>query len=396
MRLLTLLTLLLLVLIACGDDDASDASTVDVPDVDAETEDTGATDASDFDDASSTDGATDDVRVPLDVGTDVPTPLPGVLYVNVGGSSRLAVVDVASDGTMVEREAERLELPRAPGAMAFDASRRRFFVGGGSGVFSVDLDADGRPSLGGMTTLPAQPVYLSLVGDALVSAYFGADLLLTHDVSGDPPYSELDSLDVPEEPHAARVIGERVYVPHRSGARVSWVDVAADGSFGELQGVDSDDGVGPRHIAFHPSGAFAYVVNEFADTVSAYRVEAGALVPFGEAATTLPDGFDGDDNTGADIHVHPSGDFLYTSNRGHDSIAILDIATDGSVSHRETVPTEARPREFELSEAGHLLFGLGQDTGAIQSYVVGVDGSLTPSERLVLGEDLRWGIFLSE
>ncbi|MFT5357337.1 MAG: 6-phosphogluconolactonase [Polyangiales bacterium] len=392
--------LLLVAALACGDDDASDASTLDaaipdVPNFDADNLDTGAADVLESDGGSS-DGATADVPLAQDAGRDVPPALPGVLYVNVGGSSRLAVVDVATDGSMVEREGERLELPRSPGAMTFDAARRRFFVGGAMRVFTVEIDAAGAPTLGGMTTLPAQPVYLSLVGDTLISAYFGADLLVSHDVSGAPPYREIDSVDVPEEPHAARPIGRRLYVPHRNGARVSWVNVAADGTFGELEGVDSDESVGPRHIAFHPSGAFAYIVNEFADTVSAYRVEAGALVPFGEATTTLPEGFDGDDNTGADIHVHPSGDFLYTSNRGHDSIAILDIGADGQVSHRETVPTEARPREFELSAAGHLLFGLGQDTGAVQSYVVGADGSLTPSERLVLGEDLRWGIFLSE
>ncbi|MFK7999529.1 MAG: lactonase family protein [Polyangiales bacterium] len=392
MRVLT--SLLLLSVIACGDDDTSDAA---IPESDVGTQsDTGAVDAPTQEDASAADVLSPDVSVPTDVGIDASTPLPGVLYVSVGGSSRLAVVDVASDGTMSEREGARLELPRGPGAMAFDASRRRFFVGAGSAVLSVDLDEDGVPSLQGMTMLPAQPVYLSVAGDSLVSAYFGADLLLTHDVSGAAPYAETDSLDVPDEPHAARAVGQRVYVPHRSAGRVSWVDVQADGRFGELDGVDSEGGVGPRHIAFHPGGMYAYIVNEFADTVSAYRVEAGALVPFGEAATTLPSGFDGDDNTGADIHVHPSGDFLYTSNRGHDSIAILDIADDGSVSHRTTVPTEARPREFELSEAGHLLFGLGQDTGAVQSYVVGPDGSLTPAERLVLGEDLRWGIFLSE
>lgn len=389
-----LFTFFLLLTVACGDDDVADAARPE-PDVGMQNEDTGAVDAT-ASDVAAVDASASDLSEPPDVGSDAPTPLPGVLYVNVGGSSRMAVVDVAVDGAMSEREAQRLELPRGPGAMAFDAARRRFFVGGGSGVFTVDLDEAGALSLSGTTTLASQPVYLSVVGDSLVSAYFGADLLLTHDVSGDAPYGQTGSLDVADEPHAARVVGGRVYVPHRNGGRVSWVDVGSDGSFGELDGVDSEGGVGPRHIAFHPGGMYAYVVNEFADSVSAYRVESGALVPFGEAATTLPSGFDGDDNTGADIHVHPSGNFLYTSNRGHDSIAILDIAVDGSVSHRETVATEARPREFELSESGHLLFGFGQDTGAVQSYVVGADGSLTPSERLVLGEDLRWGIFLSE
>ncbi|GAC1670773.1 MAG: hypothetical protein PVS2B2_01580 [Candidatus Acidiferrum sp.] len=84
-------------------------------------------------------------------------------------------------------------------------------------------------------------------------------------------------------------------------------------------------GAGPRHLAFAPNGKFAYVTSELNSTVTALSYDAiqGALTPF-QAISTLPAGFTGANDT-AEIAVHPSGKFLYDSNRGHDSIAIFRI-----------------------------------------------------------------------
>ena len=84
-------------------------------------------------------------------------------------------------------------------------------------------------------------------------------------------------------------------------------------------------GAGPRHFDFHPNGQFAYLINELGSSISVLRYFADQGV-FGEIETvsTLPDDFDGE-STCADIHVAPSGRFVYGSNRGHDSIAMFAI-----------------------------------------------------------------------
>ena len=126
-------------------------------------------------------------------------------------------------------------------------------------------------------------------------------------------------------------------------------------------------GAGPRHFAFHPSARFAYVINELDSTVTAFRYDAkgGALTSV-ETVSTLPDGFDGQ-NTTAEIEVHPSGRFLYGSNRGHDSIVIF--AVDGEkgtlryVGHQST--GGKTPRNFGVDPTGRYLLAANQATDNI-------------------------------
>ena len=84
-------------------------------------------------------------------------------------------------------------------------------------------------------------------------------------------------------------------------------------------------GAGPRHFRFHPSGRYAYLINELSSvlTVFDYDRETGSLTEV-QSVSALPSGFDGT-NYAADVKILPSGDFLYSSNRGHDSIAIFAI-----------------------------------------------------------------------
>ncbi|NIS33577.1 MAG: beta-propeller fold lactonase family protein, partial [Actinobacteria bacterium] len=82
-----------------------------------------------------------------------------------------------------------------------------------------------------------------------------------------------------------------------------------------------------------------------------------------QTITTLPAGFDGDTNTCADVHVTPDARFVYGSNRGHDSIAMFAIGTDGMLTALGTVDTEARPREFDVSPDGRFVVVAGQDSG---------------------------------
>ena len=143
--------------------------------------------------------------------------------------------------------------------------------------------------------------------------------------------------------------------------------------------VASAPGAGPRHIAFHPSGKFAYVINELNLTMTAYAVDAatGALTEI-ETKSTLPAGVTG--GSGAAVRVHPSGKFLYGSNRGHDSIVVfaLDEATGRMTLRGHTLTGGATPRDFGLDPRGTLLFAANQGAGTLVPFRIDpAQGTLT-------------------
>ena len=141
-------------------------------------------------------------------------------------------------------------------------------------------------------------------------------------------------------------------------------------------------GAGPRHVAFHPSGRFCYVVTELANTVVgfAYDSASGSLDPI-QTVSTLPEDWQGQSSC-ADIHVHPSGAFLYASNRGHDSIACyrLDPET-GLLTLFEIEPTGGKtPRNFGIEPTGRYLYAANQESGNIVQFSIDASsGELTPT-----------------
>lgn len=125
-------------------------------------------------------------------------------------------------------------------------------------------------------------------------------------------------------------------------------------------------GSGPRHIAFHPNGKFVYVVNEMASKVMAFSYDAatGGLSQF-QTIAMLPEAFSGV-STAAEIEVHPSGKFLYASNRGHDSIAVYSIDSAGKLALVDIVPSGGKtPRNFAIDPSGAWLLAAHQDGGGI-------------------------------
>lgn len=131
--------------------------------------------------------------------------------------------------------------------------------------------------------------------------------------------------------------------------------------------VKLDPGAGPRHFALHPSGKFGYVVAEMASTVTALSVDLSTgKVQRLQTLSTLPPDFKGE-NDDAEVHVHPSGKFLYTSNRGHDSIEVYTIdPKKGTLTRIDDTPTQGKiPRSFEIDPTGHFLLAQNQKSDNI-------------------------------
>ncbi len=141
-------------------------------------------------------------------------------------------------------------------------------------------------------------------------------------------------------------------------------------------------GAGPRHFAFHPNGRAAYVINELNSTVTAFRYDAarGVLTPV-QTVSTLPPGFRGE-NFPAEVQVHPSGRFLYGSNRGRNSIAVfaIDPASGRLTPAGDQASGIKNPRNFAIDPTGKYLLVANQDSDSVVTF--GIDsatGKLRPT-----------------
>jgi 6-phosphogluconolactonase len=126
-------------------------------------------------------------------------------------------------------------------------------------------------------------------------------------------------------------------------------------------------GAGPRHLAFHPSGGAIFCINERNSTITALAYEPeGAVLRELQTVSTLPEGFSGQ-NSCADIHLDPSGRFLYGSNRRHNSIAIFAVdAASMQLRALGHTPTAGRtPRNFAIDLTGTFLLVANQDTDTV-------------------------------
>lgn len=142
-------------------------------------------------------------------------------------------------------------------------------------------------------------------------------------------------------------------------------------------------GAGPRHLAFSPDGSRVYVTSEMACTVTGFNYDAehGTLREF-QSISTLPPDFKGEKST-AEIAVHPSGKFLYVSNRGDaNSIAIFTVdPSTGKLTPAGHVSTQGKaPRDFTIDPSGNWLLAANQDTNNIVEFRINpATGALTPT-----------------
>ena len=147
---------------------------------------------------------------------------------------------------------------------------------------------------------------------------------------------------------------------------------------------------GPRHLAFHPTQNIAFTSNEQGNSITAYRYDpAAGLTPL-QTLSTLPGDFQGQ-NTTADVKVHPSGKFIWVSNRGHDSLACFAIDSSGRLSPRGHTPTEKTPRSFDIDPSGRFAFGAGEGSGKLAAFQIEADsGKLTRMHTYDIGRSLTW------
>jgi 6-phosphogluconolactonase len=159
----------------------------------------------------------------------------------------------------------------------------------------------------------------------------------------------------------------------------------AKGEQGESFSATLSPGTGPRHVAFKPGGKVMYVLGELQSVITVFANEPRNTFRNVQQISALPKGFSGR-NDAAEIAVHPNGKFLYTSNRGHESIAIFAIdplkGTLSFVAHASTGGKE--PRHFAIDPTGKFLLAENQLSNNIVVFRIdAATGGLTPTGQVV-------------
>jgi 6-phosphogluconolactonase len=271
-------------------------------------------------------------------------------------------------------------------------------------LYAVDEDATGRvgaysidPATGALSFLGAVssggngPPFVSVdaTGRWVFVANYGDGTVSVLPVqSGGALGAPVQTLDVGAEAHmiVADASNRFVFVPCKGADYVA--QFLFDASSGELTPnatprVPTAAGAGPRHLAFHPNGRFVYLINESNSTMTAYALDAnlGTLSEI-QTRSTLPAGYSGPANTGAEVWVHPSGKWVFGSNRGQDSIVVFAIDPSTGVMSLEgyTKSGGTTPRDFTLDPSGNLLYVANQDTGNVVPFLFDTTkGTLRPS-----------------
>jgi 6-phosphogluconolactonase len=271
------------------------------------------------------------------------------------------------------------------------------YQSGDSGkVASYKLDAELLPvAIGSAESCGVGPCHIDIDYEQrlLAVANYGGENFALLRIRDDGKPTELLSC-VPHEGHSINAARQEEPHPHAVNfspdgrwlfvcdlgidaiVRYAVADLVNGSGVGERAAV-ATPGSGPRHIVFSTDGAFVYLINELSNTVVGYAYDssAGTLEQIQEIKL-LADSFDGE-STAAEIVIHPSGRYLYASNRGHDSITIYARNTDDGTltlsGHADT--TGSGPRHFSIDPTGSWCLIANQGTDHVVSFRVEDDGA---------------------
>lgn len=266
--------------------------------------------------------------------------------------------------------------------------------------FAVDASTGRLTAIGTQSTRGAAPCHLSLdrTGRFLAVANYSGGNFVVLPVGEDGRLGPVrtDLRNAGSGPNASRQDGPHAHMVQfdPSNRFLIGADLGIDRvlvyAFDETTGalpaeatwsVGVAPGGGPRHVAFHPTEPRLFVINELTSTVEALEWDAatGRLESQGQYPT-LPDDYAATSHT-AEIAVHPNGRFLYGSNRGHDSIAVFGISSDGQLALVEHVSTRGRtPRHFAIDPSGQWLIAANQESDSLAVFAIDdATGRLMPT-----------------
>ena len=340
--------------------------------------------------------------------------MPYALYVCAQDDNKITAFTMDADTGQLTPQAE-LPVAGGPSVMAISPDRRTLYVGQRTGEaissFRIDPGTGGLSLLGCISQAHA-PTFLApdCAGRYLLSAYYqGGGVAVYHlGADGSVGLPSLDWLATATGAHAIQTDPSNrfAFVPHIARIQDNVLEPPKDNpgpnvimqfrfdaDTGRLTAnspfrVEPTERLGPRHYCFHPTQNLVYFSNEQGCSVTGYRLDpASGTLTAAQTISTLPDGYTAR-NTCSQIHLTPSGRFLYVGNRGHNSIAgfAVDSAT-GRLTAIGRVSTEAVPSAFGLDPAGRFVFAAGTASGRLAAYRINQDtGALTPLTTYAVGQ----------
>ena len=323
--------------------------------------------------------------------------MPDMLYVGLQDDEKIAVFALDRDSGTLTKQAE-VAAAGGPSVTAISPDRNTLYVGCRTrpSITSYRIDpATGGLSLSGTAAQADAPTFLASdrAGRYMLCAYYQGGYVAVHPIATDGTIGAA-ATDKQETavgahaiaadpsnrfafvPHIARIQDNVLEPPKNNPGPNVILQYRFDAQTGRLSPntphrVEQGDLVGPRHYIHHPSLDVVYFSNEQGCSVTAYRIDrANGTLSSVQTTSTLPAGHS-ERTTCSQIHLTPSGRFLYVGNRAPNGSSIAAFAVDpatGLLTAAGHVPTEAVPSAFCLDPAGHFLFAAGTASGRLASY----------------------------
>ena len=280
----------------------------------------------------------------------------------------------------------------APSFLAVDGASKHLYAidensPGQVGAYRIDPDAGALAFLGAVPSGGDGPPFAAVDGAWVLVANYTSGTVAVLPVKADGSLG--DAVDTETVGSLAHMIlpdpSDRfVFVPCKGADYVA--QFTFDNATGQLTPnavprMSTATGAGPRHLAFHPDGTKAYLIDETDSTMSLLSFDAASgTLAIVQTVSTRAVGATGT-NTAAEVHVHPSGHWLLGSNRGDDDLVVFPLDATGHMgTPRFTKSGGTTPRDFTLDGTGAFVYAANQGTGNV--VVFGFDissGALSPT-----------------
>lgn len=324
------------------------------------------------------------------------------VYVSMVPEQKIQVYRLdPKEGRLTEVEAVAVE--GAPGALGTDPQRKYLFASlrSNSSLASFRIDPNtGKLKPLSTATLPkgenAAFVGTDRTGRWLISASYSAGKVVVHRINDDGTIQSpaVQTVDTTQTAHSAFTDRDNRYlfVPHVKPNAV--YQFRLDPATGKLTDAGKAAGgtekAGPRHLAIHPTQNLAFTSDESGSSITAYRFAPDSGLKPVQTLSTLPADFK-DRNSTAEVKVHPSGKYVWVSNRGHDSLAGFAIDDTGKLTAIGQTPTEKTPRSFDVDPDGRYVLSAGEGSGKLAVFQVDpATGKLTRLHTQDVGKSLSW------